>query len=85
MALVRAGSTVVVTGTETIPGPVDMSGFQNNATTSFTVAKGATTVLSGGAGTGQIERVDLRAASGFVVTVTGGGSLTLYLAVSARQ
>ena len=85
MAQTRQANTIVVTGAETVPGPVDIVGILNNATTSFTIADDGRTAFAGGAGTNSMISVPLRSASGFVVTVTGGGSVTLILRVSRHR
>lgn len=85
MAATHVASTIVCSGTTTIPGVVDVAAIINNATTSFTIAKGANTILAGPAGTGQTIDASIRSANGLTVTVVGGGSVTLCLAVSARR
>ena len=73
------------TGTETVAGPIDIQSIQSNATTSFTIVKGGVTMLSGGVGSGAILGVHLRAAGPVVVTVVGGGSVSLHLRVSSER
>lgn len=85
MAAVYAGSAVVCTGTTTIQGPIDIDGVQNSATTSYTITRGGTTMLSGAAGTGATSVVRIRSAGPIVVTVVGGGSVTLFLKVAAER
>lgn len=85
MAVTRGGSVIVVTGTETLAGPIDIQSVQNNATTSFTITRGSVTMLSGGAGGGAILNAHIRSAGPIVVTVTGGGSVTLHLRVEAER
>jgi hypothetical protein len=85
MAATYVGSSIVCAGTTVISTPVDLDAIQNNATTSFTISKGATTILSGGAGVGATLQLPLRSAGGLTVTVVGGGTVTLLLAVSARR
>lgn len=85
MAATYVGSSIICTGTTTIATPVDIVGIQNNATTSFTIAKGANTILTGGVGAGTALPLQLRSAGGVTVTVLGGGSVTLLLAVSSRR
>jgi hypothetical protein len=85
MAAQYAASAIICSGTTTIPGVVDIAAVVNNATTSFTIAKGANVILSGGVGSGQSLPAPLRSANGLTITVVGGGSVTLLLAVSARR
>jgi hypothetical protein len=85
MAATYVGNAIVCTGTTTISTPVDLEAVQNNATTSFSISKGATTILTGGVGAGGVTLQPLRAAGGITVTVVGGGSITLFLAVSSRR
>lgn len=81
MAATNTATAIVCTGTTVITTPVRVHGVKNDSTASFTITKGANTIFSGGAGTGQFTNVQFRSASGVTVTVTGGGSVTLYLAV----
>lgn len=79
MSVASAGTALIFTGTTTVTGPVDVDGLKNSATTSFAITKGSNEIVSGGAGAGAHVPVKFRSASGFTVTVVGGGSVTLYL------
>ena len=85
MAVSYAGSTITVSGTETLSGPIDIQSVQNSATTSFSIAKASGTVmLSGGVGAGAILPAHIRSAGSIIVTVTGG-SITLHLRVQSER
>lgn len=81
MAITTGGNVWVCTGTTTITGPVDIAAVKNDATTSASIAHASSSVVmwNAGAGSGAIVSMPLRSAAGIVVTVTGGGSVTLYL------
>lgn len=85
MSATYAGSAVVCDGTTTIAGPIDIDSIQNNATASVTIAKSGITVFSGGAGAGAVVPMHFRSAGPIVVTVNGGGSVTLFLRVASER
>ncbi len=80
MAATRVGSTIVVTGTTTISETIDVEAVANNSTTSVTISDGTTTFLTLG-NTKDVIFAPFRLDGGCVVTVVGGGSITLFLRI----
>lgn len=87
MAVTAAGSALVCTGTTSIDGPIDVQSILNNATTSFSITKvgSAGVIASGAAASAVILPIHFRTSSDITVTVTGGGSITLYLRVQSER
>lgn len=79
MAQTRVGSAIVCTLTETVAGKLDIVGIISAATTSATISDGTTEFFSCGS-TKETHNVCIRLDSA-VVTVTGGGYVTLLLRV----
>lgn len=77
MAATNVGTMTVVTGTTTVAGPHDIVGITCAATTSCTITDGTTEFFSCGS-TKEYQNVEFRTNTDLVVTVTGGGYITLH-------
>lgn len=77
MAATNVGTTIVVTGTTTVTGQHDIIGILCAATTSATITDGTTEFFSCGS-TKEYQAAEFRTNTDLVVTVTGGGYITLF-------
>jgi hypothetical protein len=81
MAATNVGTMIVCTGTTTVtapPGGFHVVGITCNATTSATITDGTTEFFACGS-TKEHQAIDFRTNTDLVVTVTGGGYVTLHL------
>lgn len=82
MPITRAASTIQVTGTVVIPGPVQIEAVQASAA-AITIAKGAV-VLYTSTADATVKPLPLRSAGPLTVTA-GAGTITLYLRLASNR
>lgn len=82
MAQTRVGSAIHVTATETVAmtGGMEIVAIANNATTAATIEAGGVTIWAADS-TKKVDQVQWRNNSDLTVTVTGGGSITIFTRV----